>query len=229
MITSEVRTRQITSYVRWLIANLLLTIWVGGLLIYIQFYWDGDESCISQLSTFLLGYSIIMILHLIKKLFMICFWCRGKDPKELEVQLNLFYVISLFLPEIAWYTYGSIVIYSSEMEPCRVHDEHEIKLLWITVILLIVHSYIYFMILVVIAIIFCFAYKLYRDWSMMENRSKRTYSETNKPIQILADVPVVNNLDVFAMHKFKSGVISDRKVMHSPKLPVRSVLKHPSP
>ena len=103
---------------------------------------------------------------------MICIWCRGKDPKELEVQLNLFYVVSLFLPELAWYIYGSIFIYSPNMDPCRHHGETRIKALWITAIALIVHSYVYFVILLFVAIFFCCAYKLYKDWSKLEEEIK---------------------------------------------------------
>ena len=128
-----------------------------------------------------------MTLHLVKKILMICIWCRAKDPKELEVQLNLFYVISLFLPELAWYIYGNIFIYNSSMEPCRYHEANEIKALWITVIILIVDSYIYFLVLGLVAIFFCCAYKLWLDWTKLEIGNEKTqikqkFSEANKPV-----------------------------------------------
>ena len=63
----------------------------------------------------MIGYLFIMVLHLVKKIAMICFWCKSDDPKEKEAQLNLAFVMLLFLPEIAWYLYGSLFIYSQEM------------------------------------------------------------------------------------------------------------------
>ena len=51
-------------------------------------------------------------------------------------------------------------------------------------------------------IFFCFAYKLFLDWAKMDEKQAPNVMN-NKPIEILAEVPVVNNLDMFALHKFK--------------------------
>ena len=53
-----------------------------------------------------------------------------------------------------------------------------------------------------VMIFFCFAYKLFLDWAKIDER-QAPYVMDNKPIEILAEVPVVNNLDMFALHKFK--------------------------
>ena len=89
------------------------------------------------------------------------------------------------------------------MQPCRHGEVIELQVLWVTAIALIAHSYIYFLVLVAVMVFFCFAYKLFLDWAKLEER-QAPYVMTNKPIEILAEVPVVNNLDVFALHKFKT-------------------------
>ena len=150
----------------------------------------------------MIGYLFIMALHLVKKIAMICFWYKSDDPKEKEAQLNLVFVTLLFLPEIAWYLYGSLFIYGKEMQPCRHSSSVELKALWITAIACIAHSYIYFFVLMAVMIFFCFAYKLFLDWAKLDER-QAPYVMDNKPIEILAEVPVVNNLDMFALHKFK--------------------------
>ena len=167
-----------------------------------------------------------MVLHLVKKIAMICFWCKSDDPKEKEAQLNLAFVMLLFLPEIAWYLYGSLFIYSQEMQPCRHSSVVEIKVLWITAIALIAHSYIYFIVLVGVMIFFCFAYKLFVDWAKMEER-QAPYVMENKPIEILAEVPVVNNLDVFALQKFKTLKRSNSVDQIITDKPIKPIIKGP--
>ena len=115
LITDQVRRRMNNSYIRWMVANLLLTVWVGGLVYYIHFRSAISETCVTRIKVFMLGYLLIMLLHLTKKIAMICFWCKSEDPKEKEACLNLVFVGLLFLPEIAWYLYGSLFIYSEEM------------------------------------------------------------------------------------------------------------------
>ena len=92
-------------------------------------------------------------------------------------------------------------------------------------------GYVYFFMIVLISIGFCYAYKLYVDWAKYDEKNKRTYI-SNKPVEFLSEVPVVNNLDVFALHKFKPqppASPGDKKVAQSPTLPRKSVLKNASP
>ena len=170
------------------------------------------------------------MLHLVKKAVMIYIWYMGKDPKELEIKMNSFYIISVFLPELACYAFGSIVIYSGDMEPCRYSGETRIKILWFTSIVLVIHSYLYFIVLLLIVIFFCYAYVHYVNMQKRETESKRIYTVSNKAIEILAKVPVINNLDVFALHKYKPQPTSpnDKGTENSPKLPIRSALKYPT-
>ena len=224
LITDQVRRRMVNSYIRWMVANLLVTIWVGGLVYYMHFRSQIKETCVTQIKVFMLGYLFIMLLHLAKKIVMICFWCYSDDPKEKEAQLNLVFVGLLFLPEIAWYLYGSLIIYSQEMQPCWHGEEIELQILWVTALTLIAQSYIYFLVLVAVMVFFCFAYKPFLDWAKLEER-QAPYAMTNKPIEILAEVPVVNNLDVFALHKFKSRQRSNSmdQIIEAPK----PILKNP--
>ena len=75
-------------------------------------------------------------------------------------------------------------------------------------------------------IFFCFAYKLFVDWAKMEER-QAPYVMENKPIEILAEVPVVNNLDVFALQKFKTLKRSNSVDQIITDKPIKPIIKGP--
>ena len=63
-----------------------------------------------------------------------------------------------FLPEVAWYVYGSVFIYSDAINPCRANEELLTKMLFITTTVLIIYTYLYFLVLAIVLIIFFLAY-----------------------------------------------------------------------
>ena len=63
-----------------------------------------------------------------------------------------------FLPEVAWYAYGSVFIYNDAISPCRSSEELLSKMLFITTMVLIIYTYLYFLVLVIVLILFCMAY-----------------------------------------------------------------------
>ena len=118
LVTDEVRRLQLKSYMRWAIANLLVTLYVLGLVLYVKMN-QNDDNCTRNLLLFLTGYSVIMMIHLIKKLCMLCCWWKSKEPKEVEIKINILYMLTLFVPEILWYGFGSYFAFSERMSDCR--------------------------------------------------------------------------------------------------------------
>ena len=124
MFSKEVRRKKIYSLLAWGIINLILAIYIGFL---IAKYWSHwSHACIGQLSFWLVGYLVIHVAHLIRKVILIFFWWKGKDPTILEVQLNLYFMCFVFIPEIGWYIYGNTFIYDNEEAECR-EDHPEVE------------------------------------------------------------------------------------------------------
>ena len=80
---------------------------------------------------------------------------------------------------------------------------------------------------------FCIAYRIWSKWAADEDNISAKSVNTNIPAELLAEVPIINNLDTFALHRFhavNAQQVNDRKVAQSPHLtPVKSALKNPSP
>ena len=102
MFTPEVRRKKVVSFLSWGVINLLLSGYIIFLIVKFWSHWSHGQ-CIAQLSVWLIGYLVIHLAHIIRKIVLVCFWWKGKDPTILEVQLNLFFGIFVFLPEIGWY------------------------------------------------------------------------------------------------------------------------------
>ena len=133
---------------------------------------------------------------------MICCWWKSKEPKEVEIKINIFYLFTAFVPEIIWYGFGSFFAFSESMYECRSSDELEARILWITSLVLIIHSYIYFILLLFIFVGFCIAYRIWSRWAADEENMSTKSPDTNIPAELLAEIPIINNLDTFALHRF---------------------------
>ena len=83
MFSEEVRRKKIISFIAWGLINLTLAIYIGYLIGRYWYHWG--HACIGQLSFWLIGYLVIHVAHLIRKIILICFWWKGKDPTILEV------------------------------------------------------------------------------------------------------------------------------------------------
>ena len=144
--------------------NLLILIYVIYL---IEAFWKKWDECIGELSFWLLGYLIIHSLHCLRRLVLIGFWWKAKDPTMLEVQVNLFFFVFVFLPEVGWYIYGNTFIYGAELAECR-REKPEEKRLWMLSLVLIIQGYIVMCIALGVLIFASGAYFVYKAWSKEE-------------------------------------------------------------
>ena len=166
MFSPEVRRRKIISFVIWGLINLAIAIFIAYLIARYWKHWSHG-SCIGELSFWLIGYLVIHVAHLIRKVFLIFFWWKAKDPTIQEVQFNIFFGILVFLPEIGWYIYGNTFIYDSAEKECRtLHPE--VETLWRLSLLLIIYGYLLMLMLLGIIIFGIGAYCLYRSWGNLE-------------------------------------------------------------
>ena len=165
MFTSEVRRRKMCSFALWGLINVILAIYIIFLL---ARYWNHwGHSCIGELSSWLLGYLLIHICHIIRKSVCICLWWKAKDPSIQEMQINVFFILFVFLPEIGWYIYGNTFIYNKEEKECR-EENPEVKQLWLLSLILIGYGY---LLMIFFLGIICFAagaYCLYKSWANLE-------------------------------------------------------------
>ena len=108
------------------------------------------------------------------------------------------------------------------MDTCRTDESPRSKVLFISTMVLIICTYVYFFTLLLIMILFCLAFKKYKDLSLKDNKNSRA---RNKYIDCLAVVPIVNSLDTFAFHRFKTTP-EEKTELVTPK---KSSLRNPSP
>ena len=94
---------------------------------------------------------------------MSCFWKYGGDPKQLEIKLNMYYLITFFIPETCWYIYGSVLIYDETLDPCK-NEELPIVALYYSAFTIVVGTYIYFIYLLGICVLFLGAFMTFRDY-----------------------------------------------------------------
>ena len=111
MFSKEIRKKKIRSFLIWNLVNLIILAYV---IYIIEAYWQQWDECIGQLSFWLCGYLVIHSCHLIRRFVLIGFWWKAKDPTVPEVQVNLFFFIFIFMPEVGWYIYGNTFIYNSD-------------------------------------------------------------------------------------------------------------------
>ena len=183
------------SYIRWGLATILTSATISTLLYFVRN--EFSTPCVKQLSVWMFGLVFCLVVHLLKKIVMVCFWSRGKNPMEQEAHTNLLYVLMFSFPESLWYMYGNAFIYTSSMEECMNNNNFEIKLLFYLTIGLIWSTYFFFLAILSIAVLFCLAFNKYKA-----NAHSNENMTVNQYIDILAKVPVVNNFDTFALHRF---------------------------
>ena len=94
-----------------------------------------------------------------------CFWAYGKDPTALQAQLDIVFLILVFIPEIGWYIYGNTFVYSL---PCQVEmslgsvSSAEFYMLWVSSLVFIVIGYLHMALFVVILVSYICAYCVYK-------------------------------------------------------------------
>ena len=85
-----------------------------------------------------------------------------------QVQLDLVFMCLVFLPEIGWYIYGNLFIYTDSITECK--EQHSSVMathaLWISTLVLIIYGYLYMILLVGIVTFAILIYCLHKAWSV---------------------------------------------------------------
>ena len=78
-MTDAQRYGKIKSFILWLFLNLFLT---GYMFLLVVIFWkDWDLAhCIEDLSFWLVGYVIVQLCHVARKIVLAVIWKRAKDP-----------------------------------------------------------------------------------------------------------------------------------------------------
>ena len=117
IVTQEVRDAQSLRYLIWAAINTVVPLSIVGLLVLVQS--EIDIACEKHIRVWLVGMIFIFIVHSVKKVILIAAWNTSENPRDFEQQVNVIYIAMFSLPELVWYGYGSLMIYSSEMDACK--------------------------------------------------------------------------------------------------------------
>jgi hypothetical protein len=106
------RKQKACSFFKWGLINFFLVIY---LVIFIAIFWNdwtfNDETCIADLSWWVLGYLGIQLVHIVRKISIIIIWNKANDPTIAQTKVDLISLPCLILPEIIWYIYGNTLVY----------------------------------------------------------------------------------------------------------------------
>lgn len=114
MFPPEYRTMKMVSALKWGLVNFFLTIYL--LVFLIDFWndweWTDQNSCIANLSWWIMIYFVIHVVHVIRKIIIIYIWKVAKDPTIACTKVDLISFPVLLLPELGWYIYGNILVFN---------------------------------------------------------------------------------------------------------------------
>ena len=100
MFPEETRKRKCREFICWALLNLVVSGYIMALIAIFWYSWTIQ--CIRILSIWLCGYLLIHIAHLVRRVILACFWLKSTDPTMHQVQLDLAFLLLVFLPEIGW-------------------------------------------------------------------------------------------------------------------------------
>jgi len=80
--------------------------------------------------------------------------------------------ITLFLPELIWYAYGSTFIYDDSIDLCKNNEDGYVKALYLTALVGVFCTYFYFLGFTVICFVFCAAYKTWYDYKKCDEEQQ---------------------------------------------------------
>ena len=161
----------VRSYCVWTLGNIFVGSYVGIVLAISYNQWD--MTCITKEMNWLFVYFFVHVLHIARKVALACFWAKGSDPSILQIKLDLFCTVFLFLPEIGWYIYGNMIVYNnSYIQECKdgnnpIKDMVKVDtgtLRWLMLAILI-YGYFYMLIALGICIFFPIVFCLVRKKS----------------------------------------------------------------
>ena len=87
--------------------------------------------------------------------------------------LNLLYLLMFLTPELVWYGYGSLMIFSDSMTNCKKFTEETEKSLLYSAYTLIIYSYAVFIVIITAMILFLIAYVIFK-------RTAKSYQKTTR-------------------------------------------------
>ena len=85
----------------------------------------------------------------------------------MQIKLELFYGMCVFIVEAGWIIYGNTFIYTAELAECRKEKPDE-KRLWMLSLVLIIQGYIVMLIVLGVILFASGAYFMYKSWSAEE-------------------------------------------------------------
>lgn len=71
-------------------------------------------------------------------------WKKAKDPSEMQIKIELFYGVWIFLLEACWLIYGNTFIYTEEIKVCHDHNSlfgWDVSSERLTTLVLIIYGY----------------------------------------------------------------------------------------
>lgn len=126
------------------------------------FYDAVSSGCVKKLSIWLIVYCLIQLAHITRQIAAICIWGRAKDPALAQTKSDVFFVIFIVIPEIAWYCYGYSFIFTNTTEECRTEKQNS---LWICVLVLLVYGMFFIVFCLGVLCFACGVYYVYISWS----------------------------------------------------------------
>ena len=132
-----------------------------------------DQTCEKHLRFWLIGIAFIFFIHTIRNCLLIAIWKASKKPREHEQMLNLLYLSMFLTPELVWYGYGSLMIFSDSMTSCKNLTEETEKSLMYSAYTLLIYSYAVFILIIMAIILFLMAYIIFKRTAKSNQKTTR--------------------------------------------------------
>lgn len=116
MFPWQVRKQKIISYAKWGLINLVMLCYLLFFVVVFWPHWEHKDrdSCITKMSEWTMVYLGITLVHIVRKIVIICIWKKAVDPTIACVKVDLVCLFLLHLPELAWYIVGNFLLYDNK-------------------------------------------------------------------------------------------------------------------
>lgn len=162
------------------------------LVITFSFYSDwflGDNDCVSHLSVFIVGCAYIQGVEVLRKIALIVFWGRLKDPGVAQAKLDFVFMLIVVIPEISFYIYGNLIFYGPSGDTCK--QDSTYGPLWRCCLVILIYGYFYMVYILGIILFFSAVLFLYKAWST----SPITVNESDMK-NALSQLPIIGNAEM---------------------------------
>jgi hypothetical protein len=113
----------------------------------VAIFWNMDTDCADKLDTWLLVYTILIFLHIVRRIVLIIVWKKSLDPNVTQTQFDVFFILLVVCPELGIFIWGNTFIYSDEIEKCKNgevgNNSRHVEQLWWCVFILIIYGYLF--------------------------------------------------------------------------------------